>query len=370
MRGLSNLIEIPNRVNLATQVADVIRKTIGQGIWGKEIPSERRLSELLKVSRPTIRVALHMLAKDGLLEISPRTRKRLLGGRSHTATPPKKTVGIITHEQITRLGLSYYVHITEFIVRLSEEGFAVEIFVCKPIRGFSQSEKLDKFLRENRILCCLLLSVNKVVQCWFAERSFPALVLGSCHDSVRLPSIDIDLRAVCRHAAGVFLTHGHRRLALIVPDSGLAGDLASEAGFKEGAQLHADTGKEVRSVIIRHDGTFQNITAKLERIFDAAEAPTALLVAKPWPTFAVLIYLLKRGLAVPDSVSLIARDQDFFFETIDPKISHYRFKDNAYTQRAAHLIMKIVHQGNLPPVPNLVYPDFFEGGTVVRNRSG
>ena len=371
MLGFNNLIEIPTRVDLATQVADVIRKTIRHGIWSKDIPSERRLSELLKVSRPTIRVALHMLAKDGLLEIKPRTRKRLLGGRVHTAAPPKKTVGIITPAQITRLSQSNYMHISDLIAHLSESGFAVEIFVCKPTGRFSHSEQLASFLRANRVVCCLLLSVNESVQSWFSTRSFPALVLGSCYKTIRLPSVDVNLRASCRHAAGLFLHHGHRRLALILPDSKLAGDQASELGFREAVELHNATPKdEARITIIRHNDTAPGVTAKLKVLFQSPDAPTALLVAKPWPTFTTIIFLLKRGLAVPESVSVIARDQDLLYETIDPPISHYRFQHSSFTQRASHLVLKMLRRGVFPAAPSLILPEYFQGGTVARRRPG
>lgn len=370
MHVLNSPFAILKRIDLATQVADIIREAIRKGIWADEVPSERRISELIKASRPTIRSALHMLARDGLLEIKPRMRKRLLIARSRAPADVKKTVGIIAHEEINRLGLSVYGYLNELILRLSEEGYSVEIVVCKPTIVFSELAKLERILREKRILCCILLSVSLAVQRWFAERSFPALLLGSCHDSIRLPSLDIDLQAVCRHAAGIFLGLGHRRLAMIVPDAGLAGDLASEAGFMEGARLYAGNGKQVCSVIVRHNGTFRDITARLERIFNAPKAPTALLVAKPWPTLAVILFLMKRGLAVPDSVSLISRDPDPLFEMIDPQVSHYRFKGAVFTQRAAHLTLKIVHQGRLPAVPTLVCPDFFCGKSVSRNRSG
>lgn len=78
--------EIPKRNSLAAQSADSIRKAIEEGTWREYLPSERRLCEMLRVSRPTIRTALRLLAEGGWLEIRQGRRNRLLN-RSSGAWP-------------------------------------------------------------------------------------------------------------------------------------------------------------------------------------------------------------------------------------------------------------------------------------------
>ena len=180
---------------------------------------------------------------------------------------------------------------------------------------------------------------------------------------MNLPSLDIDYRSICRHAAGIFLGRGHRRLALVVPDSGVAGDLASEQGFRAGVEQHSEF-DGVRAIVVRHNGTARQISSKLDLLFNSAHAPTALLVAKPEHVFIVLIYLLKRGLAVPDRVSFIARDKEHIFETVSPPIAHYSLSEESYAHRLSRLMLQMVTQGYLDPEPNLIFPKFFAGGTV------
>lgn len=116
--------------------------------------------------------------------------------------------------------------------------------------------------------------------------------------------------------------------------------------------------------LVHHNGSALNISAKLDLLFKSAAPPTALLVAKPHHTFAVIIYLLKRGISVPDTVSLIARDHEYVFETAHPAITHYEFSGDAYGQRLSRLMIQFVNLGALPPVSNLFVPKFFEGNTV------
>jgi DNA-binding LacI/PurR family transcriptional regulator len=355
--------EIPKRFSLSAQAAVSIAKAIDAGTWEGFLPSERRLCELYQISRPTIRTALHLLAKEGRIEIHQGRRNRLLTPTGETNRRQNRLVGLITHEPVAHMPLSSYQRISEMRSSLAEQGFATEILVCPPQSAWTQRRKIEDFVRQNRVFCCVLLSVSKELQSWFCEHSVPALVLGSCHPDIKLPSLDVDYRSVCRHAAGVFLGKGHRRLALIVPNSDVAGDLASEEGFREAVEQRPAS-DDARAYIVRHNGTAQNISMKLDALFNSSQAPTALLVAKPQHVFIVIIYLLKHGLAVPDTVSFMARDYDHIFETVMPPIAHYQFGDESFFHRLSRLMLQMVSQGFLSPEPNLIFPKYVAGGTV------
>jgi LacI family transcriptional regulator len=215
-------------------------------------------------------------------------------------------------------------------------------------------------MQQNRVFCCVLLSLSREMQEWFAAHSIPALVLGSCHPSVRLPSLDVDHRSVCRHAVGILRGKGHERIAFIVPNSNVAGDLASEAGFVEGFGRRP-AGEPAEPLILRHEGTAANLTAKLAGLFASSRRPTALLVAKPQHVLSVVAYLLKHGIKVPGSVSLIARDHDHLFENT---ISHYGFEGETFAHRLSRLMLQMVNKGSLPTEPNLIFPRYVAAGTV------
>jgi len=355
--------EIPKRLSLSAQAAACIAKAIEAGTWEKFLPSERRLCELLQISRPTVRTALHLLAREGRIEIHQGCRNRLLAPTADTNRRQNRLVGLITHEPVAHMPLSSYQRISELRSSLAEQGFSTEILVCPPHSARTQRRKIEDFVRQNRVFCCVLLSLRKELQSWFSEHSVPALVLGSCHPDVTLPSLDVDYRSVCRHAAGIFLGEGHRRLALLVPNSGVAGDLASEAGFRE-AVAQRPPAEDAHAHIVRHNGTAQSISLKLDALFNSPQAPTALLVAKPQHVFIVIIYLLKHGLSVPDTVSFIARDYDHSFETVMPPIAQYGFGDESFYHRLSRLLLQMVSQGYLSPEPNLIFPKYISGGTV------
>jgi DNA-binding LacI/PurR family transcriptional regulator len=356
-------LEIPQRVSLASRVAAAIRAGIDKQVWTYFLPGERRLCELLQVSRPTVNAALHQLAQTGLITVRHGHRNRIVSRRRRGRAARNRLVAIVTHEPLALMAATAYRGVVEMQAHLAERGFQTEIFVCPNRGGTGRHRKLEEFVTQRNVYCCVLISLRRELQQWFARHSIPALVLGSCHASVQLPSFDVDYRAVCRHAGGMFLSKGHQCMALVVPNSGGAGELASEQGFREAVETGSKAARAV-AIMVRHDGTAPNIAAKLDALFNSSRPPTALLVAKPQHVFIVVIYLLQRGLAVPDTVSLIARDQDNLFANVSPPIAHYSIANNAFNHRLSRLILQLVDRGNLAAKPNLIFPRFFPGGTV------
>ena len=57
----------------ANEIAGLLRRQINDGILldKERLPAERLLAETYAIARGTVRVALHLLVKDGILEIRP-----------------------------------------------------------------------------------------------------------------------------------------------------------------------------------------------------------------------------------------------------------------------------------------------------------
>lgn len=357
------MIDIPKRFSLVAQTADAVRKGIEDKVWEEVLPGERRLCAVLQVSRPTVQAALRLLAEDGWLEIRQGRPNRIRPGRTvRTRSRRNRRIAFIVNEPLTAFTFSAYQTVSEIRALLAEHDFSTEILVCQSHSVNVQLRKLKAFLGENRFHACLLTGVSRELQEWMAASSIPALVLGSCHPGVKLPSMDMDFRSVCRHAAGVFLSKGHRRLAFVTPDSGWPGDAISEVGFREAVDA---SGTGATAIIVRHNGSGRSIASRLDAVFNVLQPPTALLVTNPQHLIKVIISLLNRGVKVPETVSLISRDDDYVYKLTHPPIAHYAYM-GAFENRAIRLIMQLVDHGRLPLEPSLIFPQYIPGATVRR----
>jgi LacI family transcriptional regulator len=165
----------------------------------------------------------------------------------------------------------------------------------------------------------VLSQSTEPMQRWFHERGLPCVVAGSCYPEMTLPSVDTDFGAVCRHAVGQFLARGHRRLVLLNPNPGAAGDLKAEVGFHEALQkTHV---QDVAASIVNHDGTPANICARLNGLMQSDQPPTAFLVSRAQHVLTVLGHLLSCRFRIPHDVAVISRDDESFLENVVPTVA-------------------------------------------------
>src|SRR5688572_20567984 len=102
------MLEIPKRVSLAVQIAESIRTGINKQVWREFLPGERRLSQLFRVSRPTISSALNILEKDGLIIVRHGCRNRIVSGERRAPVVRNRLVAIITHEPLAVVASTAY----------------------------------------------------------------------------------------------------------------------------------------------------------------------------------------------------------------------------------------------------------------------
>lgn len=365
VQSLSHMLELPKRITLAEQTAHSIRKAIEDGAWPDALPGERRLSEIFKVSRPTVRAAVQLLANDGWLDLRRDRRNRRITRRPRSGARPASLVCVVTQVPVARWSEAVHHAYSEIRARLAGDGFAVEVLVCGEGGIAAHQRKVSAYLKQNRVNCCVLLSVKYDLQRWLAGLGVPALVIGSRDPNVKLPSFEVDYRATCRHAAATFLRLGHRRLALIVPNTRRGGDLASEEGFLEGVRRFPAR-PAASATVARHQDTGASILQQLDQLFSAKEPPTALLVTASRHAFTLLYGLLARGLRIPQDVSIISSDPDPYFHLVSPPFTHYAFPGGVYVNRLTRLCLKLVREGRLPPKAHLIEQKYVAGATVAR----
>ncbi|MBL9214526.1 MAG: substrate-binding domain-containing protein [Opitutaceae bacterium] len=358
-------LDLPERISFSALTAQAIRRGIDRGAWAGALPSERRLSEVLQVSRPTIRRALAILVREGTLD-GPRARQlRTIRAGGGARPSLNRRVIFLSHEQPEQCPPIGSLAFSEIRTVLERLRFTTEFLVCQERSLAAQQRKLAAYFARNRVLSYVLLSLNQELQMWLAGRGVPAMVLGSCHPAVRLPSFDLDNHAVGRSAAGLLLSRGHRRIAFLVPDSNGIGDLATEAGFTEAVRLHA-AGDEVQARIVRHDGTPAGLRVRLDALLAGPAPPTGLLVAKPRAALVALVHLLGRGVAVPGRVSIICRDQDDVFGDLRPQLAHFSYDGRGIVRRLGRALAQLAATGVAVARPYRVFPRFVSGTSLAR----
>ncbi|MDQ8196140.1 GntR family transcriptional regulator [Coraliomargarita sp. SDUM461004] len=348
--------------NLADRTADEISKLINLGRWRDTLPSERNLAQELGVSRSTLRTALTQLINQGILNKKQGKSTRIVHRNITESPPPSKVVAFLTPLPIG----SFFTHYEYPLwyealeLKLRRRGYDLELLYLPQLSGKSLDHKLKSLIRRHSINACMLHQSSLPLQNWFSQNKLPAVVIGSLQQGVNLAAYDVDNRAVCRHAANTLLRIGHERIAFLVPESGLAGDLLSESGFNEA--ISSATRSD--GIIFRHKGTPQSQRIVLQRILSATPRITGLIISHAKDVPLVMITAAELGRPIPQEISIISLKDHGFLNLLLPLPSKYVIDDTVFASGLARTLDTQIKQGHYECKNTFVFPDYIEGASV------
>jgi Transcriptional regulators len=354
---------IPQRLSLVSQTAAYLRSEIEKGVWDEWLPGERALCASLQVSRNTLRSALAQLKHDRVIRSVHGAGNQIAIKNSPRSTRLQShDVAFLTPEPLEQLRPMQTLWIDELRAMLSERGCRLHVFHGRQYFRTNPGPALEKLTQQNPHGCWVLILSNEKTQRWFEQHRVPCIVAGSVYPGIDLPFRDIDHRAMCRHAAGVMLAAGHRKIALVIQRSRRAGDVASETGFLEGVRQSSHP--DATAVICPHDATVSGISNALRRLMDQRPAPTALLVANPNHYLTIVSRLVQMGRRVPEDVSVVSRDEDPFLSYLVPTPTRYVTNAHAVAKSLLRPLIELLEGGAVTHRAVRIMPNFVRGESL------
>lgn len=354
---------IPQRLSLVGQTAACIQAAVAAGQWRDWLPAERALCETFQVSRSTLRRALAQLKRAGIVQSEHGAGNRVVRpGAGRRRRLSSHNVALLTPAPLERLRPTQTLWIDELRAMLSERGCQLHVMHGRQHFRPSPGASLARLVRQQPHGCWILMLATAACQQWFARQGLPCVIAGTRHAGVDLPFRDLDHRAACRHAAGVLIALGHRRLAFVAQKSPFAGDIESEAGFLDGVRSsrHADAA----AAICRHDATSAGIMQALRRLMSPPARPTALVVPNAYHCLAVVSGLGRLGWRVPEQVSVISRDEDPFLAFLVPEVARYVANPQGLARSLLHPVLELLEGGEITNRAAWLMPQFVRGASI------
>ena len=350
------------RESIVTQVVDALRQELPRLVHSNWLPGERELSNQFQVSRTTIRAALAQLQRQRLVRACPQKGYKILAERRQAGEKPSRMIVWLQgsfHEGLkSRLQSMLY----DIERGLNNAGYELKLCTDIHLQGHNRHQQLSRLVAEHHAAGWILTASSVKTQEWFMQHGIPSLVLGSCYAGIKLPNLDIDYRAVCRHAALLLWRLGHRRICLLAPRARFGGDLAGEEGFKA-ALIQLSRGAQA-PLIRYHNGSVGDIRRVLDDCLSETPAPTAFLVTRVLHALTVMSHLMRKGVRVPGHISLICRDDDEFMEHLVPSMAHYSVDLEIFARRGVRMLVQLATAGHLKPCARRMMPQFVRGNTV------
>lgn len=354
---------LPHRSSLIVETRAVLLEGIRARRWVKTLPGERHLARELQVSRSTVGSAIGELMREGMLsvqhgrrcEILPRALQAIDPRSAHRAT----NVALLMPLPLAQLRQFTALWVDELRRILHDANIGLSIVDSCVASSPRPARSLQRTVATSPHALWLLLLTSRPVQAWFQNAGVPAIVTGTCGEGIALPSVDADHRAAGVHASHVLLRTKHRRIAYFVPPNPTGGILRFEAGLRAALSAERRTPPELA---VFAAGTRDEVGRAIERCF-AGFRPTAIVCAKAGTALTVWSHLARRGLRVPQDVSILSTESEPFFDHLAPPLAHYALDPARYAQRMARVVTQrmTVHS---PPESHLLELRFVPGGTI------
>ncbi len=331
------------------------------------MPGVLALENELCLNRNLLGQALQMLEEEGILVSQGKGK-------------PRKIVIPKTHRLKTlRIGILNYqagdVHrfhpLAETKYLLEAAGHSVTI-APGTLAGMNMNPKrVAQAISKHDVDAWVVVSGSKSLLDWFAVQPFPVISFFGNFSGVKIaavvPAVHTQFQDLIRkllelgHRKIVFLSRGTTPATLkrdMNADIGQRGVLARELG------AHGIAYGEYNFPCFGSDPEkFQQCLRELFRV----TPPTAIYVDEAFVALVVYEFLLKRGIRVPEDVSLVCNVEDPSFEWNRPVISHFRWEPGAIGRRVLQWADNIARgKEDLRQVYTKV--TFIEGGTIAPAR--
>lgn len=174
----------------------------------------------------------------------------------------------------------------------------------------------------------------------------PAVALSSVPIEGFAAVILSDERAAGAQVARHLLDLGHRRLAIINGPADTASAMQRRVGFLDEAAREGG----VTVCEASGDYGFESGVAAAEYLFDLAQRPTAIFAANDIMAAGVLKVAARRGIGIPDAVSVVGFDGSVLTHMLTPALTSVLRPFGAMAAAAADRLIAHV-EGTVPPPP-------------------
>ncbi len=326
--------------SLAGQSADLIRKRIESAALGPVLPGENELSRMLDVSRPTVRAALELLEREGVVgpasQGKPRVVAREWFGKNKAGVSVRFLLPAPLHESSAEKQSAIY----QMRERLASHGIATGFQVSSAYRGNSPGRSLAKEFEDAACDVWVVADPTPGIEEWLATKQVPCVCLGGSFHH-HLPRIGGDGDLAIREATRSLLDLGHERI--VYPIHNAYGVQMVEP-FREVLEAHGLEWKESFHAPRWKDHA-ANWYPMLERLLGSSRPPTAFLTLGVRNLLPLMTWLGHHGLRIPEDISIIHMLDDPILEHIYPPLTHYRLNRDKLCRTTVELVLRIAQDG-------------------------
>lgn len=329
------------------------------------MPGVLALESELCLNRNLLGQALGMLEEEGILVPQGRGKPRkIVIPKAHRLDTLR--IGILRHEE---QDVKRFHPLAEAKYLLETAGHSVSI-APGTLTGMNMNPKrVEQAISKHEVDAWVVVSGSKTLLEWFALQPFPSLSFFGNFSGVKIASVVPAVQAEYQVLIRKFLQLGHKKIVFFsrsttptMMDMELKADAGQRGVLARELDAHGITYGHYNRPCFESDP--EKLQQCLHQLFRVTP-PTAIYVDEAFLALVVYEFLLKRGIRVPEDVSLVCNVEDHAFEWNRPVISHFRWEPGAIGRRVLQWADNLA-QGKEDFRQVSTKLSFVEGGTIAQ----
>jgi LacI family transcriptional regulator len=154
----------------------------------------------------------------------------------------------------------------------------------------------------------------------FEKTSVPIVLAGSIEESKTVPSVNIDYEQAVFDGVKEFVEKGHKNIAFVIgPLHEPKNSLKKLSGYRRGLEEAGIPFNE--DLIVEGDYTYDSGIEAFDKLLEAAERPTAILVGSDEMALGVVHGAEDKGFKIPDDFEVITSDNTRLSLMVRPQLT-------------------------------------------------
>jgi LacI family transcriptional regulator len=350
------------RRSVSELAAEHLRMGLRSGRWGGTLPGVARLAQDLDVSRHTLRTALRQLEAEGVLTARGLGRSRgITTAGANIASQRPLRVAILRHDARLTDNTQTSAVLTEIMHSLEAAGHTVFFCNKSQIEVRHEVRRLVREMTKTPADAWVVEAGSRPLLEWCAGQPTPCLALYGRTGGLALARTGPDKAPAYRAATRMLLELGHRRIVNIARAARrLPVPATPESDYLEELAAHGVVTGDYN--LPDWEETPKGFYELLERMFRHSP-PTALIVDETPRCIAAAVFLARRGIKVPEHVSLVSTDDDASLAWCHPPIAHMRWDPKPVIRRVVRWV-DAVRKGKADRKIINFPAEFIAGGSI------
>ncbi len=327
----------------AEQLAQHLSELISRREVPHPLPGTRAWSRSLGVGRGTLKMALRILKRDGLLRVHPRKRVQVEHSRMHMTPSARPSVVRWLFFCRDYPNISACSQFTDPITQqLNTREIHTSVEVCNTDRLKAIHRRGP---RPNELL--LLEAFSHKHQTMFSDFRRSALLIGDPFEGIGLASISIDVWAAVRQAVHSLAQRGIPRFTLAIK-------MGTRVPVLEHLRrICREAPHPIRGELFRVPGELYEMGRAAERLAAQIRPPHGIIVITR-SLGMLMTAVLRAGLRVPEQVEFVGVNTTLENVCVCPLPRHYLYPTKTFTRAVCQAAFHYFEQGELPPLRTLI----------------